>query len=312
MSATARSTDTVRPEVPPKVDVLGVRVTRTTMGELIDLIDRSVAASSRLDVTFVNPNYLMAARRDRSLLGLLNAFDVMLADGWGVVWASRILGDPLPERLANDDIEGPLFRLTDRRRLRVFLFGSAPGVAEAAATRLSASFPGISIVGTQHGWLDVERGHPGTIDPADSDRVVEAIDRARPDVLIVGLPTPLQQRWVRAHRPRLDVPVVITGGSYLDHVAERIGWYPEWVVAAHLCWAYRLAREPRRLWRRYSLELAEFGARVAAEAVRRRGAGRIARSARAWGAWTRATAGRIRARRRSTRTRASSRTSPTA
>jgi N-acetylglucosaminyldiphosphoundecaprenol N-acetyl-beta-D-mannosaminyltransferase len=258
------------PSLPPKVDVLGVGVSRATMTELVELIDRAVEATTPLDVTFVNPNYLMAARRDPTLLAPLNAFDVMLADGWGIVWASRLLGDPLPERLANDDIEAPLFRLANDRGYRVFLFGSAPGVADVAAARLASSFPGVKVAGTQHGWLDVERGHRGVIADADTDRVIEAINDARPDVLIVGLPTPLQQRWVRANRSRIEAPVLITGGSYLDHLAERIGWYPRWVVRARLCWAYRLTREPRRLWRRYTLELAHYSACVVAAAARRR------------------------------------------
>jgi N-acetylglucosaminyldiphosphoundecaprenol N-acetyl-beta-D-mannosaminyltransferase len=256
--------------LPPKLDVLGVRVSRTTMPDLIQLIDGSVQSRTTIDVSFVNPNYVMRAREDPDLASLINAFDVVLADGWGVVWASRLLGDPLRGRLANDDIERPLFDLADANGYRVFLFGSGPGVAEAAADRLASTFPGLAIVGTQHGWLDVDRGHPGLIEDADSERVVRRIEAARPDILVVGLPTPLQQRWVHAYRDRLAVPVVITGGSYLDHVAERIGWYPRWVTAARLCWAYRLAREPRRLWRRYTVELGTFAAIVMAQAARAR------------------------------------------
>jgi N-acetylglucosaminyldiphosphoundecaprenol N-acetyl-beta-D-mannosaminyltransferase len=257
--------------LPGKVDVLGVRVSRTTIEDVIHVVDATIGGGRRLSVSFVNPNYVMAARRDRGLLPLLNGFDLMLADGWGIVWASRLLGEHLPERVANDDIEGPLLRLADARRLRLFLFGSAPGVADAAASRLASTFPGIDVVGTQHGWLDAERGHPGVIEARDTDRVVESINASNADVVIVGLPTPLQQRWVIENRARLDARVVVTGGSYLDHVAERIGWYPSWVVRARLCWLYRLAREPRRLWRRYTLELAGYVVHVLVEAARRRG-----------------------------------------
>jgi N-acetylglucosaminyldiphosphoundecaprenol N-acetyl-beta-D-mannosaminyltransferase len=240
------------------------------MDEFIGLVADRVRARSHLDVSFVNPNYLMAARRDPHLLEVMNDFDVMLPDGWGIVWASHLLGAAVPERLANDDIEGPLFRLANEHQYRLFLFGSAPGVADSAARRLTSTFPGITIAGTQHGWLDVERGHPGWFDAGDSDRVIHAINASGADILIVGLPTPLQQLWVREHRRRLRVPVVITGGSYLDHVAERIGWYPRWVSAARLCWLYRLAQEPGRLWKRYTIELIGFATTVVRAAARRR------------------------------------------
>ncbi|HET7245819.1 MAG TPA: WecB/TagA/CpsF family glycosyltransferase, partial [Streptosporangiaceae bacterium] len=84
-----------------------------------------------------------------------------------------------------------------------------------------------------------------------------------PDILHVSIPTPMQQNWVWQVADRLDVPVIITGGSYLDHLAERVYWYPGWVNTMRLGWAYRLTREPGRLWKRYSLDLAAYGGMVA-------------------------------------------------
>jgi N-acetylglucosaminyldiphosphoundecaprenol N-acetyl-beta-D-mannosaminyltransferase len=106
----------------------------------------------------------------------------------------------------------------------------------------------------------VERGHPGWYENADTERVVSAINASRADLLVVGLPTPAQQRWVKENASRLSVPVIMTAGSYLDHVAERIDWYPQWVMRSRICWLYRLYRDPSRLWKRYSLELLRFGA----------------------------------------------------
>src|SRR5262249_38686606 len=114
--------------------------------------------------------------------------------------------------------------------------------------------------GTLHGYWDVVRGHPGRYDEADIDMMVDAINASHADILHVCIPTPMQQSWVWQVAHRLNVPVIITGGSYLDHLAERVHWYPEWTSKMRLCWAYRLYRDPRRLWRRYSLELVGFGA----------------------------------------------------
>jgi N-acetylglucosaminyldiphosphoundecaprenol N-acetyl-beta-D-mannosaminyltransferase len=100
--------------------------------------------------------------------------------------------------------------------------------------------------------------------------MVETINAANPDILHVSLRTPMQQNWVSEVAGQLNVPVIITGGSYLDHLAERVDWYPDWVVRMRLCWAYRLAREPRRLWKRYTLDLAAYGLMVLRASRRRR------------------------------------------
>lgn len=240
------------------VDVQGVSVSVADMELLLGAMDRAVTERRQLAITFANPNYVMAAQRDPELRRLMNGFDMNLADGWGIVLAARILGKPLPTRMANDDITDGIFGLPAKRGWRVFLFGSAPGVAGRAAENLTEWYPGLAVVGTEHGYWDVQRGHSGRFDRRDVDRIVAEINAAEPDVLHVGVPTPLQQAFVIQNRHRLDVPVIITGGSYLDHLAERRHWYPPWVIRARLGWLYRLGREPRRLWYRYTVEIANY------------------------------------------------------
>lgn len=244
------------------VDVLGVRVSIADMDSLLAAMRHAVEKREQLAITFANPNYVMAAQRDPKLRALMNSFDVNLADGWGIVLAAKIFGKPLPTRMANDDITDGIFGLPAAEGWRVFLFGSAPGIAEQAAKNLTGWYPGLDIVGTEHGYWDVERGHPGRFDPEDVDRIVEKINAAKPDILHVGVPTPLQQVFVTENRDRLDVSVIITGGSYLDHLAERRHWFPPWVIKMRIGWLYRLFREPRRLWYRYTVELADYLLRV--------------------------------------------------
>lgn len=265
--------------LPAKGRVLGVDVSVVDMRQLLAVLDNAVQEQRVLTVSFVNPNYLMRAREDSVLRQRMNAFDVMLADGWGIVAAARVLGARLPERLSNDDIGPGVFGLSEQRRWRTFLFGSAPGVAERAAGTLRREFPQLPVVGTMHGWWDAQRGHPGWFDDADNDAIIEAINTARSDVLWVGLPTPLQQQWVADNAHRLNVRIIITGGSYLDHIAERLRWYPRWVDTLRVGWLYRLSRDPRRLWRRYSLELLTYGGVLGAE-LTGRFAARLARSTR--------------------------------
>jgi N-acetylglucosaminyldiphosphoundecaprenol N-acetyl-beta-D-mannosaminyltransferase len=101
----------------------------------------------------------------------------------------------------------------------------------------------------------------------DAVAAVDAINATSPDIVWVGLPTPLQQRWVTSYRDRLDAPVVITGGAYLDHLTDGLGYYPQWALRLRLCWLYKLWLEPRRLWRRYTLEMAHFAALLVVERV---------------------------------------------
>ena len=180
------------------------------------------------------------------------------------MYGARFLGIDVPDRLSNDDFGPDLFRLSARNGWRTYLFGSAPGVAEQAKATLERLLPGLPVVGTRHGWWDVLRGHRWEFAREDELAAVEAVNEASPDILWVGLPTPLQQRWVTTYRDQLDVPVVITAGAFFDHLTEELGYYPSWALRLKLCWLYKLSFEPRRLWRRYSVEMAHYGALLVA------------------------------------------------
>jgi N-acetylglucosaminyldiphosphoundecaprenol N-acetyl-beta-D-mannosaminyltransferase len=189
----------------------------------------------------------------------------MLPDGWGIVLGGRRLGLPVPDRQGNDDICPKVFALSAERGFSNYLFGCSEGTPERAAANLTAEYPGLPIAGTLHGYWDVARGHPGQYDDADISMMVDAINASGADILHVSIPTPMQQTWVWQVADRLTAPVIITGGSYLDHLAERVHWYPAWVNKMRLGWAYRLYREPGRLWKRYSLDLMAFSRMVLRE-----------------------------------------------
>ncbi|MFC0036734.1 WecB/TagA/CpsF family glycosyltransferase [Actinomadura rayongensis] len=249
------------------VDVLGIRVSRVDATVLRSFVAEAVASRTTLTITFANPDYVLKAQKDDELRGLMNGFDLNLADGWGVVLAARVFGRPVPGRMANDDLTDDLFGQPAAEGWRVFLFGNAPGVAEAAAANVRAWYPGLTIAGTLHGhWADEH----GRIPAATAERLVDEINAASPDILHVGLGTPLQQRFVAEYRDRLTAPVIITCGAYFEHLAERRDYYPTWVLRLRIGFLYRLAREPRRLWRRYTIELGSYLVRVLAHRVRAR------------------------------------------
>jgi N-acetylglucosaminyldiphosphoundecaprenol N-acetyl-beta-D-mannosaminyltransferase len=245
-----------------KRDFLGIGLSCLSDDDFLDVVGQAAQSRSRLTVSFINPDYVLRAHNAFGLIDKINRFDIVLPDGWGVVLGGRMLGLPVPDRQGNDDICPKVFALSAEHGFSNFLFGCGEGIPERAAANLVKTFPGLPIAGTLHGHWDVVRGHPGSYDPADIDMMVDAINASQADVLHVCIPTPMQQDWVWQVADRLNVSVIITGGSYLDHLAERVHWYPAWTSRMRLNWGYRLYRDPRRLWKRYSLDLMRFGAMV--------------------------------------------------
>jgi N-acetylglucosaminyldiphosphoundecaprenol N-acetyl-beta-D-mannosaminyltransferase len=250
--------------------LFGLDITTFDRPGFMTLLRESLDQRIRLDVAWLNPYYVQRASRDAELHGLLGRFDVLQPDGWGVVYAARLAKIPVAERLAIEDIERELFAEMARRGQSVYVFGCEPGMAERAAATLSGAFPGLVVAGTDHGWYDRLAGHPGRYSDADDDAIIERINAARPDLLLVSLPTPLQQRWIIGNQERLDVTITMAAGAYVDHLAEGLDYYPRWMERLRLDFFYRLAREPRRLLHRYTIGMVGYLRLVAGEAVRSR------------------------------------------
>jgi N-acetylglucosaminyldiphosphoundecaprenol N-acetyl-beta-D-mannosaminyltransferase len=174
-----------------------------------------------------------------------------LADGQALVWATRWLGTPVPEKVSGSDLVWPLLERAARRRWRVYLLGGEPGAGEAAADRLRREL-GVEVVGVDAARLP-DRPTPGAPDAA-----AERVRAARPDVLLVGLGAPKQERWIHQHRAALRPAVALGVGASIDFLAGRIPRCPRWVSRAGLEWLYRLSREPRRLAHRYLVKDPRF------------------------------------------------------
>jgi N-acetylglucosaminyldiphosphoundecaprenol N-acetyl-beta-D-mannosaminyltransferase len=257
-------------EAGAKTRFLGVDIDSFDRASFLDAVLAAVEERRRLTVTFLNPFYARRAARSRRLRDLMNSFDILQPDGWGTVYGARLCGIRVEERLAIEDFELELFGRLEALQRGVFLFGSAPGVAERAGETLSSSFPTLRVCGTLHGWWDALAGHPGRYSSDDNEMIVSTVNAAGPDLLIVGLPTPLQQEWVIENAPALEVPVIMTAGAYFDKLAERLSWYPRWMDRARLDWLYRIVREPRRLAPRYLVGSFDFAFLLGRELSRRR------------------------------------------
>lgn len=193
--------------------------------------------------------------RDPALREHLRSADLVYADGMSIVWAARLLGRRLPERIATTDLALPLIRASAREGRKVFFLGGAPGVAEEARLRILRRVPGAQIA-TRHGY------------DLDDPGVVAQIVEHGTEVLFVGLGDPRQQEWVAATRDALGAGAVLTCGGLFDWLSGRHRRAPQWMIRAGLEWLWRLLIEPRRLARRYLLGNPEFIVRVLRQRLR--------------------------------------------
>lgn len=217
--------------------MLGVRVDSMEMQGAVDVIDGMTAAGgpARLVAT-VNPEFVMTARRDPEFRDALERAELSLPDGQYVVWALRRKGCPQRDRVTGVDLVEELSRRLAARGGRLFLLGARPGVAAEAGRRLAARHPGLVVVGAE----------PGSPLPEDDRATVTAVNRARPDVLLVAYGNPRQELWIDRNRRRLEVPVAIGVGGTFDYLSGRVRRAPRWVRRAHMEWTWRLMLQPWR------------------------------------------------------------------
>ena len=211
-----------------------------------------------------NVDHVVLLADNPDLKPLYDAADMVLADGMPVVWAAKLLGSPLPERVAGSDLFPKL--LADAQHgppISVFLLGGAEGVADRARDRILRDYPWIRVAGTHCPPMGFEQRE------ADNERAVAAIADARPDVVLVGLGAPKQERFVVRERARLNCKVALCIGATIDFMAGAKPRAPEWMRATGLEWVHRLSSEPKRLTRRYAHDAAVFPRLVVREAVRR-------------------------------------------
>ncbi|OPZ07350.1 MAG: putative N-acetylmannosaminyltransferase [candidate division BRC1 bacterium ADurb.BinA364] len=196
----------------------------------------------------MNAHNANLAFRDPEFAAILALADLAYADGMGVVWGWGLLGRPLPERVNAGDFIAEFCRRAAARGVSLYLLGGRPGVAAEAARRWTQAAPGLRVAGTRHGYFTAEE------EPA----LAEAVRQAAPDILLVGMGAPRQEKWARRWAEPIGAPVVWCVGALFEYWGEARPRAPVWMRRGGLEWAWRLALEPRRLGRRYLIGNLEF------------------------------------------------------
>lgn len=235
-----------------RIDLGGTLVDRVDRDTAVQRIQRFLDSGTPHHVVTVNLDFLSIAERDPRFRTLINSAHLAVADGMPLVWLSRLHGTTLAERVAGVELVDDICGLVAADGGSVFLLGAAPGVAVTAGERLQERHPGLRIAAYSPPI--------GAFTRRDQERIVRMIHAARPSALFVALGAPRQDEWIHEHLAELDVPVAMGVGCVLDVLAGVSRRAPGWMQVAGLEWAYRLGREPRRLWRRYIVnDLPVFG-----------------------------------------------------
>lgn len=252
-----------RTRPPPPRDrarILGCEIDRLDMDATVRRCAEIVDAGGPAQHVAVNVAKIVALRDDERLRTIVERCDLVSVDGQPVVWASRLLGDPLPERVAGIDLMFRLLELSEQRGYRVFVLGARQEVLETAVARLAERYPRLVVAGVHHGYFADD----------ESAEICELVRAAEPDILLVAMTSPRKEYWLAEHTEALGVPFSMGVGGSIDVVAGVTKRAPRWMQRAGLEWFYRFAQEPLRLGPRYLRTNARFAALLARELLARR------------------------------------------
>jgi len=226
-----------------KKDILGVGIDDLTLAEAVSAGCALMDQPGFHYAVTPNPEFILAARKDAGFRAILNGADLSVPDGVGVIYAAKLLGSPLKEKVPGVDLAQGLLAQMAGAGKSLFLLGAKPGVAERAADELCARFPGLVVCGTHDGYFQ------------DSAAVTAQIAAAKPDVLFVCLGAPKQEQWMAQYGPDTGAHLAIGLGGCLDVFAGTVKRAPEAWQRHGLEWLYRLIREPSRFGRMVKLPL---------------------------------------------------------
>ncbi len=221
------------------VEILGVNVDSITFKEALKKAENLVKTEGVSMIFTPNPEIIMCAKNDDEMRNILNSADICTADGIGVVYGSKILGTPVPERVAGFDLVCALLGKLAKSGEGVFLFGAKPGVAEVAKAKMEEKYPGICVAGCHHGYFG----------PEDEADIVQKINSSGAKLLLVCLGAPKQEKWIAKHKAELTVNLCMGVGGTLDVFAGTAKRAPKLFIKLNLEWAYRILKNPSRIGR---------------------------------------------------------------
>ncbi|EKD65565.1 MAG: sugar transferase/glycosyl transferase, WecB/TagA/CpsF family protein [uncultured bacterium] len=237
------------------ISILGIPVVWLRLREISPLIAnlleergkvRSPGILDKKIIFYVDAYHFNIANKDSFYKKILQTATFVHASGMGPVLASKMLGSPLPERTPTPDFIEEIFTIAEKKKWSFYLLGGEKDVVEKTVQNLRKKFPGLKIAGYHHGFF------------TNNNKIVEEINRAKPDIVLVGMGPPKQEKWIEENKDKINAKVFWAVGALFDILSGKRKRAPNWMQDLGLEWAYRVGQEPKRLWRRYIFGNIEF------------------------------------------------------
>ncbi len=234
-----------------KVDILGVSIDNLSLQEVLGKAEQFINSKNQYFITTPNPEFLVSAQKDRNFKEILNYSDIAVADGIGLIYAAKFLGERL-QRLTGVDLMWHLCEMAEQKSYPVYLLGAGEGVAAAAGQVIKKYFPKIQISGAQSGAAITANGQPdkSAADWATNNRIINEVNITKPKILFVAFGHGKQEKWIFNYLDKMPpVKIAIGVGGAFDYISQKITRAPEYIRRLGLEWLYRLIKEPKRIKR---------------------------------------------------------------
>lgn len=225
------------------VKIFGINIKNTSLKEVMSLLEEKLKGDRLFTIATPNTEIAMRAKDEPALADLINSFDLVVPDGIGLIYASKIRKHPLKERVTGFDISIELLKLGSKMPLKLYILAGKPGISEIAAKNVENDYTGIEVVGNRNGYFSLEE---------ESD-IVYNINEANSDIIFVGLGFPKQEEFISRNREKIKSKIIIGNGGVTDILAGESKRAPEIFIKLHLEWFYRLLQEPSRITRQLAL-----------------------------------------------------------
>ncbi|MFA6098391.1 MAG: WecB/TagA/CpsF family glycosyltransferase [Patescibacteria group bacterium] len=224
-----------------EIRILGVKIDNFSLAEVLQKVKSFLISKNQHYIVTTNPEFIMASRHDDEFRNILNKADLSVADGIGIKFAAKHLGNKLKERISGVDLIWEICRIAEQEKKSVFLLGSKRGVPETAAVKIIQKFPDLKLAGVECGY---RRWHRHMKD----DKLVEIINRRKPDVLFVAFGQVKQEKWIYHNLPKMpSIKLAMGVGGSFDYISGKTRRAPKWMRNMGLEWFFRLIYQPWRL-----------------------------------------------------------------
>lgn len=230
------------------VNIFNIRINPLRREEFLVIIETGIKAGRQIAQFGVNSATINDINRNEEFRHTINNADLVHIDGMSVVWALRSFGYTVPERVATPDLADDVLALANREGMSIFLFGARESILALCMQNIMTKYPNIVIAGSRNGYYQ----------PEEEQEIFDLINKANPDILLLGMSSPKKELFFESYRHKLVARYILGVGGYFDIMSGLIRRAPHWMQDTGLEWLFRLMQEPRRLWKRYLIGIFQF------------------------------------------------------